>query len=103
MRKEERIRRAVQDLRERLQKAGLPIDDVTLEFARDVAKDHRLQHILKVKPQQLAVFSVVAGLHSSGREYSAATKSVGPQARESNARIAACNTHQAPPFYEGSI
>lgn len=61
MRKEERIRRAVQDLRERLQKAGLPIDDVTLEFARDVAKDHRLQHILKVKPQQLAVFSVVAG------------------------------------------
>src|ERR1700674_3954657 len=61
MRKRERIRQAVQDLRERLQKAGMPIDDVTLDFARDVSKDRRLQHILEAKPQQLAVFSAVAG------------------------------------------
>jgi hypothetical protein len=62
MRKKERIRQAVQNLRERFQKAGMPIDDVTLDFGRDIARDHRYQEILKIKPQQLVALSISAGL-----------------------------------------
>lgn len=62
MRKKERIRHAIQVLRERFQKAGMPIDDVTIDFAKDIAKDRRFLEIVKTKPKQLPALSTFAGI-----------------------------------------
>jgi hypothetical protein len=57
-----KIQEALQALREGFQKAGRPIDELTLDFARKMAKDPRFQRIVSTRPEQTLPASVAAGV-----------------------------------------
>ena len=57
-----RVQQTLQALRGGFQEAGKPLDEVTLEFARKIARDKRFQQLFIAHPEQVAAASAVAGV-----------------------------------------